>query len=148
MKYIIIENEYYALKNLNDIISSLRPDYKMTFSCESVEDAIRYFKIHPNEADLIFMDIELVDGNCFEIFENVTIEIPVIFCTAYNQFAIDAFKHHSIDYLLKPLSETQVGQALEKFEKYYQNKKSDIDILGLKDILAPKIHKTRFLISK
>lgn len=148
MKYIIIENEYYALKNLKEIISVLRPDHTMIFSCESIEESIIYLQNHPTDADLIFMDIELVDGNCFEIFEKIKVEIPVIFCTAYNQFAVDAFKYYSINYLLKPLFEEQVAQALEKFEKFYQEKKGNINIPELKDIFAPKNHKKRFLISK
>jgi two-component system, LytTR family, response regulator LytT len=116
MKYAIIENEQYALENLQHIVSTLRPDYEMVFSAESIEDSVMFFRGNQDVA-LIFMDIELVDGDCFEIFRQVDIQIPVIFTTAYNEYAIQAFKVNSVDYLLKPVTEDDVNNALLKFEK-------------------------------
>ena len=116
MNYIIIENEAFALENLKKIIEQLRPDWHLQFTAESVEETVEYLLSKP-DIDIIFMDIELVDGNCFEIFKRVKVETPVIFTTAYDDFAIQAFKVNSIDYLLKPITENAVSEALEKFER-------------------------------
>ena len=116
MNYIIIENEAFALENLKQTVARLRTDYNLTFTAESIEDAVEYLRMHPN-IDLIFMDIELVDGNCFEIFRQVKVETPVIFTTAYDDFAIQAFQVNSIDYLLKPIGDEALGAALDKLER-------------------------------
>jgi DNA-binding LytR/AlgR family response regulator len=85
---------------------------------ESVQQAVEWFITHP-EPDLVFMDIQLDDGICFEIFEAVQVNAPVIFTTAFNEYALKAFKVNSIDYLLKPVDAGQLHQALEKFRKLY-----------------------------
>ena len=118
IKYLIIENEYFAARNLIRIISGLRPDYKPAFCLESVEDAVDLLRSDP-DIDLIFMDVELVDGNCFDIVSQVEIKVPVIFTTAYSDFAIKAFRLNSVDYLLKPLSEEAVEKAILKFERFH-----------------------------
>ena len=119
MKYAIIENEEYARLNLQHSIEQLRPEYECAFTAESVSESIR--KIQSESGlQLIFMDIELDDGNCFEIFKQVDIGIPIIFTTAYDEFAIRAFKENSIDYLLKPISEEDIEFALKKFERFIE----------------------------
>ncbi|WP_313100321.1 LytTR family DNA-binding domain-containing protein [Epilithonimonas sp.] len=150
MKYGIIENEYYALENLKKVMQRLKSDYELVFTSESVEDCVVYFNSDTEKPDLIFMDIELVDGNCFEIFEKARIETPIIFTTAYNQFAIQAFKQYSIDYLLKPISEEALAGALNKFEKYYN--KENKPIQNMEELLAEKFlnkkSKKRILVSR
>lgn len=145
-KYIIIENEYFAFESLKNIISQANPEYQLVFSAESVEESVAYFK-SGTDADLIFMDIELVDGNCFDIFNKVEIDIPVIFTTAYNEFAIQAFKVNSVDYILKPVSEQSIAEALKKFEKI-KSQAPTIDYKKLAGIISGKNIKKRILLSK
>lgn len=116
MNYIIVENEAFALQNLQLTVSRLRPDYNLVFTAESVEETVEYLLSKPT-IDLIFMDIELVDGNCFEIFRQLKVETPVIFTTAYNDFAIQAFQVNSIDYILKPIGDDALSTALDKLER-------------------------------
>lgn len=117
LSYIIVEDEYFALENLKSIISELRPKWKLAYTSESVEDTVRFYACG-GRCDLAFMDIELVDGNCFEIFSKTDIETPVIFTTAYDEYAIRAFKVNSVDYILKPVSQEAAKAAIEKFEKW------------------------------
>lgn len=115
MKYAIIENEEFARINLREVIETVRPAYRCAFTAETVEECVRHFA-SANDIQLIFMDIELDDGNCFEIFRRTEFKTPVIFTTAYDEYAIQAFKVNSIDYLLKPVSEEDVERAIRKFE--------------------------------
>ena len=115
MKYAIIENEAYALEHLKRVVSSLRTEYELVFTAESVEECINYFG-QQHSVDIIFMDIELVDGNCFDIFRAINIKTPIIFTTAYDAYAIQAFKVNSIDYLLKPIADKDVEAAIRKFD--------------------------------
>ncbi|MBP1663107.1 MAG: ypdB 3 [Bacteroidetes bacterium] len=114
MRYIIIEDEEIARENIQDIIIKIRPNYQLISTLESVEESIKFLEIE--DVDLIFMDIDLGDGNCFDILEHVDVKVPIIFTTAYNDYALEAFKVHSIDYLLKPIVEDDVMRALEKLE--------------------------------
>ena len=115
MKYAIIENERYARENLQQIVSRLRPTWQLTFTAVSVEESVACLKQH-SDVKLLFLDVELVDGNCFDILHSVKIEIPVIFTTAYNQYALQAFQLNSVDYLLKPITQSSVEVALNKLE--------------------------------
>ncbi len=124
MKYIIIENEPIALEQLKRIISSLRPDWELTFTTATVKGAVDFFT-QGNNVDLCFMDIDLNDGDCFKIFESIEIVTPVIFTTAYSEFTLRAFKEHSLDYLLKPIIKNDVEKAIQKFEKFYVNTKEE-----------------------
>lgn len=116
MKILIIEDEINAFEYLQSIIQRLQPDVEVVAHLESVEDSINW--LHQNEApDLIFLDIQLADGLSFEIFNHVEVKTPIIFTTAFDQYAIDAFKVNSIDYLLKPIHIDDLKQALDKFEQ-------------------------------
>jgi len=119
-RYAIIENEQYSLQNLQNIVAQLRPDYQLIFTAESVEDTVAWLLSRP-AVDVIFMDIELVDGNCFEIFDQVQVVVPIIFTTAYDTFALEAFKVNSVDYLLKPITPEHVERALSKLERAHQH---------------------------
>lgn len=123
MNYIIIENERLALDLIKTLIKRVRPQWELAYTAATVEDAVNFFKTNP-DIDLCFMDIELNDGDCFCIFEEVEIGAPVIFTTAYDEFMLKAFKVHSVDYLLKPILETDVEKAILKFERYYAGRRS------------------------
>lgn len=117
MKYAIIEDEPYSRDQLAHIVGRLRPQYTLCFTGDSIEAAIDYFsRPESHEVELVFMDIELTDGNCFEIFQHVDIHCPVVFATAYDEYAIKAFTVNAIDYLLKPVQAKHVAAALTKLE--------------------------------
>lgn len=103
MRYAIIENEYFALENLRRLVEHVSPGSRFVFSSESVRESVEYFRTGATP-DLVFLDIELVDGNCFQIMEQASISSPVIFTTAYDHYALEAFRLDTVDYLLKPVS--------------------------------------------
>lgn len=142
-KYAIIENEKFARINLQNAVSKFRPDYECVFTAETIEDCVDYFSGNP-DIQLIFMDIELDDGNCFEIFRSVEIDTPIIFTTAYDEYAIRAFKVNSVDYLLKPLQDDDLERALLKFESHADTNPKTT--LSNPDNNSPKI-RTRLLVS-
>ncbi|MGN0238377.1 MAG: LytR/AlgR family response regulator transcription factor [Lepagella sp.] len=145
MKYAIIENEKFAMINIREVIKSVRPDYTCVFTAETIEECVEYFSRTP-DVQLIFMDIELDDGNCFEIFRQVDIKTPIIFTTAYNEYAIQAFKVNSIDYLLKPVAEEDVERAIKKYETIHSAPALP-DYQEIANRLAPKPTRRRILIS-
>ena len=122
IRFAIIENERFALENLKQMVQALRSDFELCFSAESVEETVAFLRETAADhlPELVFMDVELVDGTCFEIFRQVTVDIPIIFTTAYDHYAIAAFKVNSVDYLLKPIGEKDVAQALAKWERQRQ----------------------------
>ena len=101
MKYIIIEDEQLAAKRLRQLIEELRPEYEFKAKFDSVESAT--ISLPALSYDLLFMDIQLADGISFDIFDQINVEKPIIFTTAYDEFALKAFKTNSVDYLLKPI---------------------------------------------
>lgn len=115
MKYLIIEDEDPAAKRLERMIVEIDPAFQMVHHLVSIKSAVQWLSenVHP---DLIFMDIQLADGNSFEIFKSVVPKCPIIFITAYDQYALQAFKVNSVDYLLKPVKKVELEQALEKFK--------------------------------
>jgi two-component system, LytTR family, response regulator LytT len=115
MKIAIIEDEKPTAKDLAKTITGIEPDAEIVKLLHSVEEAVEY--LSSNSVDLIFSDIQLGDGLSFKIFEEVDNHAPVIFCTAFNEYALEAFKSAGIDYLLKPFSKTTVAKALEKYHK-------------------------------
>ncbi|SHH78449.1 two component transcriptional regulator, LytTR family [Chryseolinea serpens] len=117
MNILIIEDELKASKSLADLITTLRPAYKIIAQLQSIERAVAYFSEN-KEPDLVFLDIELADGLSFEIFKTVKLHCPIIFCTAYGQYAMDAIKANGIDYVLKPFSRQDIQTALEKVESF------------------------------
>jgi DNA-binding LytR/AlgR family response regulator len=117
MNIIIIEDEIKAAKSLSDLIASIRPGYKVIAQLQSIERVVAYFSQNA-EPDLIFMDIHLADGLCFEIFRTIKFKCPIIFCTAYGQYAMEAIKANGIDYVLKPFSREDILGAIEKVENF------------------------------
>ncbi|MGQ1788036.1 MULTISPECIES: LytR/AlgR family response regulator transcription factor [unclassified Saccharicrinis] len=116
MKVLIVEDETVAYENLAEILKKTDPSIVILGNTESIQQTINWFNTK-DTPDLIFMDIHLSDGNAFAIFQHITLEIPVIFTTAFDNYAIDAFKVNSIDYLLKPLKEEELSRAIQKFKK-------------------------------
>jgi DNA-binding LytR/AlgR family response regulator len=121
MNFLIIEDEEPAATRLKKIILEIEPDAKVLDIIESVRSAVQWFKSH-GSPDIIFMDINLADGSSFEIFSRTNIESPVIFITAFDEFAIKAFKVNSIDYLLKPIKKEDLVSALNKYKKIHAQK--------------------------
>lgn len=132
MNIIIIEDEIKAAKSLASLIGKVRPAAKIIAQLQSIENAVDYLKNH-EESDLIFLDIQLSDGLSFEIFKAVKITCPVIFCTAYDEYAMNAIKANGIDYLIKPFSKKDLHEAFEKVDNFknffQQNSRSDLDEL-------------------
>ena len=132
MKIVIIEDEVKAAKSLANLITQIKPGAEIVASLQSIESAVNY--LSQNAApDLIFMDIQLSDGVSFEIFKAVKINCPVVFCTAYGEYAMDAIKANGIDYILKPFSKEQLEQAFEKVDSFknffQQNTQPNLDEL-------------------
>ncbi|MCU4176211.1 LytR/AlgR family response regulator transcription factor [Carboxylicivirga sp. N1Y90] len=116
IKVVIIEDEILAAQRLKDLLLQCDPSIKILAEIDTVEDAILWFKAN-NMPDLIMMDIKLADGLSFEIFEKVNIDSPVIFTTAYQDYAIRAFKVNSVDYLLKPIDKQELEKALCRYHE-------------------------------
>ena len=116
MKIIIIEDEAAAYKNNKNLLLQIDPHIEILDHFDTVVDSVTWLRSHPMP-DLIFMDIQLADGNSFNIFECVTIEVPIIFTTAYDQYAIKAFEVNSVDYLLKPITLESMRKALDKYNR-------------------------------
>lgn len=146
MKFAIIEDELPALRRLERMILELRPNWKLVFTSDGIEDSIEKLN-SMNHPDLIFMDIQLSDGLSFEIFEKLKINSNIIFTTAFDEYAIKAFKVNSIDYLLKPISSKDLIFAIEKAEK---NTKIEVinDVYSLINEIKNKEYKTRFLVKQ
>ncbi len=117
MRILIVEDETAAYENLVDILAEIDPSIQIAGNTESISQTIHWLQTNP-VPDLILMDIHLSDGSAFSIFKSITLETPIIFTTAYDEYAIDAFKVNSIDYLLKPIKVEELRQALEKFRKW------------------------------
>ena len=115
MKVLIIEDEQAAAENLSYFLKSIDTSIEIVKVIDTIKEAVAFFK-EEIVIELVFMDIHLADGISFEIFEQVQLQIPVIFTTAYDQYAIKAFKVNSVDYLLKPIDEEELKQAIDKYK--------------------------------
>ncbi len=126
IRLLIIEDEDLAVKRLKRLLSTLdfAIDIKEEFG--SVVESVAFLEKHQSDIDLIFMDIHLSDGNSFEIFESLKIVKPIIFVTAYNQYALQAFKQLSLDYLLKPIQQEDLSNALEKYGQIYGDRSESV----------------------
>jgi len=116
MNIVIIEDEQLTADDLADNILSLDPGIQIIAKLNSVRDAVGWFKMNEHP-DLIFSDIQLGDGLCFEIFKDRSITTPVIFCTAYDEYALSAFKANGIDYILKPFDNETIANALARYKE-------------------------------
>jgi two-component system, LytTR family, response regulator LytT len=145
LKVVVVEDEPIAANNLEKLILKIDPDIDVMANIASVKQAVSWFS--SNNVDLILMDIQLSDGLSFKIFEQIKLNTPVIFTTAYDQYAIKAFKSNGIDYLLKPIDVNELEAALKKYRNLTQ---SAPDYTILKSLLAgikPVVdYKQRFMV--
>lgn len=121
MKVVIVEDEHFAAEKLIQLLKQTEPETEVLQVLESVEESVNWFSKN-RDFDLVFMDIQLDDGISFEIFDAIKIDAPIIFTTAYNEYAIRAFKVNSVDYLLKPIEKEALKLALEKYRKLFSEK--------------------------
>ncbi len=124
MRAVIIEDETAASRNLKVLLASSHPEIDVVATLESVAESVAWFEGN-TAPDLVFMDIHLADGNAFRIFDKVTISSPIIFTTAYDQYALEAFKVNSIDYILKPIKQEELERAVCKFSSLTNSALSD-----------------------
>ena len=116
LKVLIVEDETPAAEKLERYLNKFNPAMEVIEKIGTVKEAVSWLQTNQSEIDLIFMDIQLHDGLSFQIFQQVDVQKPVIFITAYDEFALEAFKVNSIDYLLKPITFTDLSNSLKKLE--------------------------------
>jgi DNA-binding LytR/AlgR family response regulator len=144
MNVIILEDESRAANHLERLISKVAPDMKVIAKIESVRDAVRFISIN-TDISLIFSDVQLADGLSFEIFRMVKIKCPIIFTTAYDTYAIEAFKTNGIDYLLKPIEEERLRKAIGKVKQFSASIVLE-NFLAIANSSAGKNFKSRFMV--
>ena len=144
MKVIILEDENRAANHLERLLSKAAPDMMVVAKLESIRDGVKYLRSNP-EPDLIFSDIQLADGLSFEIYNQVPVRCPIIFTTAYDHYAIEAFKTNGIDYLLKPIEEERLTQAIEKAKHFSPGLVLE-KILSVTNQASAKSYKSRFMV--
>lgn len=151
MRILIIEDEVQTARDMQESIVALRPSFQIVDIIDSVETGLEWFDKH-EQPDLIFSDIQLGDGLAFDLFRQVRLKCPVVFCTAYDQYAIQAFRNNGIDYLLKPLEERLLQQCLDKIYLLLQRSVTKDDLPDLTALLKAmatpqKSYKSTFLVS-
>ncbi len=146
MKVIIIEDEYYAAEKLKSELHNLNKEIEVLAILDSCEACINYFK-DPSDYDLVFSDIHLADGLVFNVFGEIEITTPIIFTTAYDKYALQAFDSNGIDYLLKPIQSERLSQALQKYESMKGASQVATAYDKIKEILTDtqREYKSRFL---
>jgi DNA-binding LytR/AlgR family response regulator len=151
MKIVIVEDEPHAQQELIRLLKLSGRQFDLLARIDSVEDSIEWFSAHAHP-DLVFLDIQLADGLSFDIFREIELRSAVIFTTAYDEYAIRAFKLNSIDYLLKPIKAEALETALDKFERMKKDMapgNASIDprqLLELVESMSPKTYKKRFMV--
>lgn len=148
MKVFIIEDEELAVKKIIGCLNQVAPAAEVMGTADSIVSSVAW--LEQQQPDLILMDIELADGQSFEIFNRVTVTCPVIFTTSYDEFALKAFKVHSVDYLLKPIQKDELKAAIEKYQQHFSGaeeiNKLDLLVNELRERLHAKEYRKRFLV--
>ena len=146
MRVLIIEDEIMARKSLEKLLANNFPDIEVVAELGSVSESVAWLETNPETVDAIFMDVELSDGECFEIFRQVEVKSHVVMTTAYDNYAVKAFEAGSVDYLLKPIDATALRRAVERCRQSQAS--IDVDkILGaLSEARKSKDYKERFLV--
>lgn len=147
MKVLIIEDEPLAAERLGNLVRELHAEIQLVTTLDSVQRSVVW--LSQNTVDLIFMDIQLADGLSFEIFEKIEIKTPVIFTTAYNEYALKAFKVNSIDYILKPIDKEELAAAYKKYKTLTQQPVAPskmLESIGYAMQMLTKKYKERFVI--
>lgn len=146
IKVLIIEDEQPTALRLQKLIKEIEPDIHVLEILDSIESSVKWLKSNP-QPDLIFQDIHLADGSGFEIYNAVKVEVPVIFTTAFDQYAIDAFKLNSVDYLLKPIKKEELINSLKKFkEVFLQDSQNTTDFAALAKLINKEEYQKRFVV--
>ena len=135
MKVLIIEDEFHAAKRLKELVLDIRPEYEIIGVLDSISSCVKWFGENESPG-LIFQDIQLGDGLSFEIFKYREVNVPIVFTTAFDEYAIRAFKTNSIDYLLKPIDPADLESAIQKFEKLNAKTHPQLDLNVLQSILS------------
>lgn len=148
MKVAIIEDEQLAARRLENMVLSYDPSIEVVAKLESVEESVEWFKSHAHP-DLIFLDIHLEDDLSFAIFDKVKVNSPIIFTTAFDEYAIRAFKLKSIDYLLKPIVQEELNNAIRKYNDLLAPSKTAVDLSSLYSLISSRnvSYKERFSIT-
>lgn len=150
IQVLIIEDEAPAVEKLERYLLKYSPSIRVIHRIGSVRESVEWLKVNQSQIDLIFMDIQLTDGVSFKIFEEVKVERPVIFITAYNEYALEAFKVNSIAYLLKPITFTDLSASLQKLENLKsQFRWSESEASRVQKVLTSipgKDYKNRFMV--
>ncbi len=144
MKVIILEDENRAVNHLKRMIERVAPEMEITAVFETVREAVVYLN-QETSVELIFSDVQLADGISFDIFSKVTINCPIIFTTAYDRYAIEAFNANGIDYLLKPIEEERLGKAIKKARQFYSKGKLE-NLVSLSSEPGTRPVKSRFMV--
>ncbi|MFC0772649.1 LytR/AlgR family response regulator transcription factor [Terrimonas alba] len=152
MNILIIEDEELAVKRLKGLLKEVDPTARVVADTDSIETSVEWLQ-NNTAPDLILMDIELSDGQSFEIFDLVDVKSTVIFTTSYDEYAIKAFKVNSADYLLKPIEKEDLQAALKKYDnlkEHYRSKNIMVDLLvkELQQKMQPKEYRKRFLVKQ
>ncbi|HPF12279.1 MAG TPA: LytTR family DNA-binding domain-containing protein [Flavobacteriaceae bacterium] len=145
MKVFLVEDDLHAAKRLSSVLEEVDSTISIAGVCRSVKEAAQWLESH-EAPDLIFLDIQLSDGISFELFHLVTITCPIIFLTAFDQYALEAFKVNSIDYILKPFAAEDLQKALSKYKTFYPSQRQAIEeevMQELKKAFVPS-YKSRF----
>jgi DNA-binding LytR/AlgR family response regulator len=149
MKVVIIEDETPAANRLARMLEKIDDDIEVIKRLDSVESSVKYMSAGP-ECDLIFMDVQLADGLCWDIFQQARLAPPIVFTTAFDHYTLKAFKVNSLDYLLKPIDEQELQQAVEKYRQLYlrQDKGLPEKIERLLKEIGATRYKERLLIKR
>ena len=151
MNILIVEDEALSARRLKTMVTEMDPTFRVAGITESVRSTIEWLESHPMP-DLILMDIELTDGKSFDIFDHVTVKSPVIFVTAYDEYAIKAFRVNSVDYLLKPVKQEELTRSIDKLRQIKQQYAQGTQGLNIQSLLQEfqkqTSYRERFLIKQ
>jgi DNA-binding LytR/AlgR family response regulator len=147
MNVLIVEDEFHTALLLQEIIEQ-DSDFIVVEKLESVVESVQYLSKHQKNLDLLLFDIQLADGHSFEIFKHIDVVVPVIFCTAYDEYAMNAIKNNGIDYVLKPIKEKEIHEALNKYKKLITNLQSSIPLPINFETKGSKPYQQNFLTQK
>lgn len=149
-RVLILEDEILSAERLRRLLSEISPAVQVLASLDSLSEARRWLDATTPPPDLLFLDVQLSDGRCFELFRDRHLPTPVIFTTAYNQYAIEAFRVNSVDYLLKPIEPDELHRAMQKFQALHQTPRplSEALVEQLSEAVRPHptAYKSRFLV--
>ncbi|MEM9822586.1 MAG: LytTR family DNA-binding domain-containing protein [Bacteroidota bacterium] len=145
MNVLVVEDESFTASLLKEIVEQ-DPEFKVIEIVESVMEAVQYLSKYQKSIDLCFFDIQLADGQSFEIFKHIDVVVPIVFCTAYDEYTLQAIKSNGIDYVLKPFKEEEIHAALQKYKRFIASLQSKSLPPISFQTEKPKSYQQRFLI--